>query len=80
VDPALLAVLLLARFASMDERLAALLEDLKRAESLSAADVQRCARRSTWFNEFSPAQFAEFLTGFASCRSLPRRIGCSRCG
>jgi hypothetical protein len=52
----------------MDERLAALLDDLKRAESLSAADVQRCARRATWFKEFSTAQFAEFLT---EARKLP---------
>ena len=45
----------------MDERLATLLSDLGRGESLSPADMQRCARRATWFSEFSTALFAEFL-------------------
>jgi len=57
-----LAVLLFARtVAAVDERLATLLDDLRRAESLSAADQQRCARRANWFSEFSTSQFGAFL-------------------
>ena len=46
----------------MDERLATLLADLRRGESLSPAELQRCERRGSWFSEFPPAQFAEFLS------------------
>src|SRR5690242_5749381 len=46
----------------MDERVATLLSDLSRGESLSPAELQRCARRANWLPEFSADQFAEFLT------------------
>lgn len=54
----------------MDERLLALLDDLQRADSLSAAELQRCARRAKWFGEFSSQQFADFLRA-ASQLPLP---------
>jgi len=50
----------------MDERLATLLADLDRAESLSGADLHRAARRAAWLGEFTTAQFAEFLTSVAA--------------
>jgi hypothetical protein len=46
----------------MDERLASLLADLERAESLSGADLHRSARRAAWVAELSSAQLAELLT------------------
>src|SRR4029078_10737803 len=49
----------------MDERLATLLADLERAESLAGADMHRAARRASWVAEFSAAQFAELLTAIA---------------
>src|SRR5262245_47483850 len=49
----------------MDERLASLLADLERADSLTGSDLQRAARRAAWLAEFSAAQFAEFLTAIA---------------
>src|SRR5436305_8391600 len=49
----------------MDERLATLLADLERAESLAGADLHRAARRAAWVAEFSSAQFAELLTAIA---------------
>jgi hypothetical protein len=45
----------------MDDRLATLLADLKRAETLTGADLHRAARRADWVKEFSAAQFAEML-------------------
>ncbi|HMC12013.1 MAG TPA: hypothetical protein VKH44_12015, partial [Pirellulaceae bacterium] len=45
----------------MDERLATLLADLERAESLSAADLHRAARRANWVAEYSNAELAELL-------------------
>jgi hypothetical protein len=52
----------------MDERIATLLEDLKRAPSLEGAEVRRAARRAAWVAEFTPQQFEEFLTAI---RALP---------
>src|SRR5436305_8378132 len=49
----------------MDERLATLLADLERAESLAGADLHRAARRAAWVAEFSSAQFAELLIAIA---------------
>src|SRR5881392_342138 len=49
----------------MDERLATLLADLERAESLAGADLARAARRASWVAEFSSTQFAELLTAIA---------------
>src|SRR5881409_2543402 len=49
----------------MDERLATLLADLERAESLAGADLHRAARLAAWVAEFSSAQFAELLTAIA---------------
>src|SRR3954471_24527234 len=49
----------------MDERLATLLADLERAESLAGADLHRAARRASWVAEFTSAQFAELLTAIA---------------
>ncbi|HMC12545.1 MAG TPA: hypothetical protein VKH44_14700, partial [Pirellulaceae bacterium] len=45
----------------MDERLATLLADLERADSLSNADLVRAARKANWVAEYSPGQFAELL-------------------
>jgi hypothetical protein len=49
----------------MDERLATLLADLERAESLAGADLHRAARRASWVAEFTVIQFAELLTAIA---------------
>src|SRR5438034_10900592 len=49
----------------MDERLATLLADLERAESLAGADLHRAARRASWVAEFTAAQFAELLIAIA---------------
>ncbi len=49
----------------MDERLATLLADLERAESLAGADLHRAARRAPWVAELTPAQLAELLTAIA---------------
>src|SRR5262245_52595484 len=49
----------------MEERLATLLADLERAESLAGADLHRAARRASWVAEFTATQFAEMLTAIA---------------
>src|SRR6059058_4762961 len=49
----------------MDDRLATLLADLERAESLAGADLHRAARRAAWLVEFTAAQLAELLTAVA---------------
>src|SRR5262245_1446064 len=49
----------------MEERLATLLADLERAESLAGADLHRAARRASWVAEFNVTQFAEMLTAIA---------------
>src|SRR5687768_10277105 len=46
----------------MDERLQALLDDIRRAETLSGRDLLRAQRRANWLGEFTAAQLAEFLT------------------
>ena len=50
----------------MDQRLQTLLDDLQRAESLSAADQMRCARRAQWLAEADDAQLLEFFGAVAS--------------
>src|SRR5262245_43309017 len=46
----------------MDERLATLVADLERAETLVGGEFHRSARRSAWVAELSVDQLAEFLT------------------
>src|SRR4051794_10634488 len=45
----------------MDDRLATLLADLERADSLAGSDLHRAARRAAWLGELTTAQFAELL-------------------
>lgn len=52
----------------MDDRLRALLEDLKRVASLPVADRNRCARRAPWLAEAKVADQREFLR---AVRDLP---------
>jgi hypothetical protein len=61
----------------MDERLATLLDDLQRAATRSAVDLERCARRASWFGEFSRQQFAEFLAAVES-QALPLTAAADR--
>src|SRR5262245_32667695 len=46
----------------MDQRLTALLSDLAGADSLTAAELHRASRRSSWLSEASPAELVELFT------------------
>jgi len=52
----------------MDERMATLLADLERAETLAGGELHRAARRGAWVAEFSAGQLSEFL---AAVSDLP---------
>src|SRR5688572_7566176 len=52
----------------MDDRLRALLEDLKRVSTLPLADRSRCARRASWLAEATAEEQREFLS---AVRELP---------
>ncbi len=52
----------------MDERQTTLLDDLRRADSLTAQDWQRASRRTGWIAEWDSAQLAQWL---AAITELP---------
>ena len=61
----------------MDERLATLLADLERAETLAGGELHRAARRGAWVAEFTAGQLAEFLEAVGDL-SLPLSPGGDR--
>ncbi len=46
----------------MDERIATLVADLESADSYSAVELNRAARRANWVAEFTPGQLEEFFS------------------
>jgi hypothetical protein len=61
----------------MDERLATMLADLERADSLAGADLHRAAKRASWVAEFTSAQLAELLVA-ASQLPMPLSVATDR--
>ena len=55
----------------MDERVQALLDDARRAQTLSGPDLLRAQRRAKWLAEFTAGQFTEFLSALLKIDSSP---------